>query len=618
MEYSFSMFDVVVFVAFLVVVVAVGMWQGRGERDSESYFLAGRGLTWWLIGISLIAANISSEQFVGMIGSAASPVGLAIASYAWIASISLVIVAFTFLPAFLKSGIYTIPEFLEYRYHPLARALMAVSMVVIYVLVTLTAVTYSGGLTMETLFAGRSLFGQPLNLSLACWLIGIIAAAYVTSGGLKACAWADLLQGTALIAGGLIIAWFAFDRLGSTPVAELMPGSAAVPAGLADTASGVEKFFALNGGKLHMVLPRGNPDLPWTALVLGLWIPNLYYWGLNQFIVQRTLGSKSLAAGQRGLVMAGAIHIFSPLFIVVPGLIAFNLFSSDMAESAARDPQMVLANKATLERFEEARAMPDSRLVVGMDSGWIAAHPETAAEVTAHNGRVMAAWNGKDPLERRTLSGYKYDAAFPLLIRKLVPPGVRGFILAAILGAIISSLAAMLNSASSIFTMDLYRKYLAPDASERHLVRVGRVAVVVFMFMGCWLAPKLGDPRFGGIFKFIQEFQGYISPGILAAFVVGLAAPKAPPVAGIAALLGSPALYGALSVFAPGLPFLDRMGITFAGVVLLMLAITACKPLAAPLPMPENPKMDMRPSRAAQWGGAAVIFIILSIYVIFR
>lgn len=618
MDYAFSTLDVVVFVAFLALVLFVGMWQGRGERDSESYFLAGRGLTWWLIGISLIAANISSEQFVGMIGSAASPVGLAIASYAWIASIGLVIVAFTFLPAFLRSGIYTIPEFLEYRYHPMARALMAISMVGMYVLVTLSAVTYSGGLTMETLFAGKMLFGHPINLNMTCWIIGIIAAAYVTTGGLKACAWADLLQGTALIVGGLLIAWLAFDRLGSTPVAALLPGSAVVPADLADSASGVEKFFALNGDKLHLVLPRGNPDLPWTALALGLWIPNLYYWGLNQYIVQRTLGSKSLAAGQRGLVMAGAIHIFSPLFIVIPGLIAFNLFSADMADGAARDPQVARANAAILEQFERARTMPESLLVVHMDGGWINRNPEKAAEVAAHNERVLSAAPEGMPLESSALTGYKYDSAFPLLIRKLVPPGVRGFILAAILGAIISSLAAMLNSASSIFTMDLYRKYFSKNASERHLVWAGRVAVIVFTLMGCWLAPKLGDPRFGGIFKFMQEFQGYISPGILAAFVIGLAMPKAPPAAGIAALLGGPVMYGALKLFAPGIPFLDRMGIAFVGVVTLMLLITWRWPLAVPLKMPRNPNMDMRSSRVAQWGGAAVIAAILTIYIVFR
>ncbi len=336
-----------------------------------------------------------------------------------------------------------------------------------------------------------------------------------------------------------------------------MPAGPNVPQHLADGDSGISKFFALNDEKLHLVLPRGDRDLPWTALLFGLWIPNFYYWGLNQFIVQRTLGSKSLAAGQRGVVMAAAIHVISPLFIVVPGLIAFNLFSQEMADAAARDPQVQTANAAVLAQYDADLEAPTPSLIIEMDAGWRARHPEKAAEIDSHNRRVATA--APEQATRLVLSGYKYDAAFPLLIRNLVPSGLRGFILAAILGAVISSLAALLNSASAIFTMDLYRKHVFPEASEIHLVRAGRVAVVAFVVVGCWLAPKLGDPRFGGIFKYMQEFQGYISPGILAAFVFGLLVRRAPPAAGIAALLGNPVLYGLLSWAAPSIPFLDRM-----------------------------------------------------------
>jgi SSS family solute:Na+ symporter len=469
---------------------------------------------------------------------------------------------------------------------------------------------------METLFYGKALFGHSLTLDRACWVIGLIAAAYVAAGGLKACAWADLLQGSALIAGGLAICWLAFDRLGDTPVAELMAGSEAMPVDLADSTSGLGKFFALNGEKLHMVLPRGHPDLPWTALLFGLWIPNFYYWGLNQFIVQRTLGSKSLAAGQKGVITAAAIHVVSPLFIVIPGLIAFNLFSGEMSDSAARDPQVQAANAEVLERYETDRQQPEPELVIEMDRGWRARHPGKAAEIERHNAGVMNARTEKT--EHLLLTGFKYDAAFPLLIRNLVPSGLRGFILAAILGAIISSLAAMLNSASSIFTMDLYRKHLVRGASEMHLVRVGRACVVVFVIIGCWLAPKLGDPQFGGIFKFIQEFQGYISPGILAAFVFGLLVRRAPAAAGIAALLGNPAVYGLLSWLAPGIPFLDRMAVSFTGIIAVMALITWRRPLPAPVEMPQNPSMDLTPSTSAKWVGGVVVVIILSIYWIFR
>jgi SSS family solute:Na+ symporter len=268
--------DIVVFVGFIVAVVSLGIYKSRHEEDSEGYFLAGRGLKWWLIGFSLIAANISTEQFVGMSGQAADYVGLAIASYEWMAAVTLVVVAFFFLPAFLRTGIYTIPEFLRYRYNETSRSIMAGFTMIIYVGVTIAAVVYSGALTIDTLFKGQEILGVPINVTTGGWIIGIIAAAYVTSGGLKACAWADLLQGSALIVGGAVIMWLAFSALGRAPVESL---ASTMPAGnLADNASGLTKFFALNSDKLHMKLPRTDQILPWTALVVGLWIPNFYYW----------------------------------------------------------------------------------------------------------------------------------------------------------------------------------------------------------------------------------------------------------------------------------------------------------------------------------------------------
>ncbi|MFH1944015.1 MAG: sodium/solute symporter, partial [Acidobacteriota bacterium] len=255
--------DISVFVAFFVVVVFVSMYKSRKEKTGEEYFLAGRGLLWPLIGLSLIAANISSEHFVGMSGQSAGSVGLAIASYEWMAAITLVVVAFFFLPKFLKSGIYTIPEFLEYRYNSAARAIMAFYTMVIYVGVTIASVLYSGALALKTIFG--------VSLGTAVWWIGAIAALYTIWGGLKAVAWADLFQGSALIIGGAIVMIVGFAAVG-----------------------GVPEFFRVNADKLHMILPADHPVLPWTALVIGLWIPNFYYWGLNQFICQRSLAAKSL------------------------------------------------------------------------------------------------------------------------------------------------------------------------------------------------------------------------------------------------------------------------------------------------------------------------------------
>jgi len=315
-----SMVDLLVFFGFMVAVVAVGMLKSRKEATSEDYFLAGRGLSWWLIGFSLIAANISTEQFVGMSGQAAGPLGLAIASYEWMAAITLVVVAFIFLPKFLSSGIYTIPEFFKYRYNEGSRVIMAVFTMIIYVFVTIAAVIYSGAVVAETLFKDAVIpGGLQINITTASWIIGIIAAGYVAFGGLKACAWADLLQGSALIVGGAIVVLIALNKLGAASVDSLAAGGA-IAGEITDVSGGVAKFVALNKDKLHMVLPRGNQAIPWTALVVGLWIPNFYYWGLNQYITQRTLGAKSLGQGQKGIVFAAALKLIIPFVIVIAAI----------------------------------------------------------------------------------------------------------------------------------------------------------------------------------------------------------------------------------------------------------------------------------------------------------
>ena len=297
-SFQISLWDILIFVTFVVTVVSVGLYQSRSEKGSEDYFLAGRDLKWWLIGFSLIASNISTEQFVGMSGNAASHVGLAIASYEWMAAVTLVIVAFAFLPYFLRTGIYTMPEFLEVRYTGTARTIMAVATILIYMLL-LGAVTYSGALVISTL-AGKA--GMSVSLATGSLIIGVIAMAYVTAGGLKACAWADLIQGSALVVGGAVILWFAFQKLGMATEAAsvLSPETGAVSIQtLSPEAGPVERFWDLNRPRMNMFLPATDTILPWTALMIGLWIPNFYYWGLNQYIMQRTLGSPSTSETMR-------------------------------------------------------------------------------------------------------------------------------------------------------------------------------------------------------------------------------------------------------------------------------------------------------------------------------
>jgi SSS family solute:Na+ symporter len=616
-----SVLDIVIFVGFLVAVVTTGIMMSRHEKDSEAYFLAGRGLVWWLIGFSLIAANISTEQFVGMSGQAADYVGLAIASYEWMAAITLVVVAFFFLPKFLQAGVYTIPEFLEYRYNETSRTLMAIFTMIIYVGVTIAAVIYSGALTIDTLFGGNTFLGFQISVTSGSWIIGIIAALYVASGGLKACAWADLIQGSALILGGAIITYLAFDALGAAPLSSLA-STTGIPDGLTDDASGVTKFFALNRDKLHMVLPASDLILPWTALVVGLWIPNFYYWGLNQYITQRTLGSQSLAEGQKGVVFAAALKLIIPFIIVFPGIAAFNLFSDDMSSAAAADPQVVSSNSASLAAYADAQSSVGAApfIVFKMDDGWASRNPDQATAIHAYNQiEASAAKDSNVEPQVQSLAGYKYDTAFGLLIGKLVPSGVglQGFILAAILGAVVSSLASMLNSASTIFTMDFYRKFIKKDASQANLVTVGRICVGVFVVIGCMISPLLGDPKFGGIFTYIQEFQGFISPGILAVFVFGFIVKKAPPIAGVVGLLINPLVYFILKMLLPGMAFLDRMAVSFACVLGVMAVLTWLKPLDQPFRLLKESKISLESSKGAKWAGAVVVVLTLGLYAIF-
>jgi SSS family solute:Na+ symporter len=307
-------------------------------------------------------------------------------------------------------------------------------------------------------------------------------------------------------------------------------------------AIGVENFFTHNADRLHMILPTNHPVLPWTGLLAGMWIPIFYYCGLNQFIVQRTLAAKDLRQGQRGVIFAAALWLLVPFFIVLPGIMALQLYPGQME---------------------------------------------------------------------------KPDQAFPLLIRNLIPAGLRGFMFAAIAGAVISSLASMLNSAATIFTMDLYKRHFRADASQLTLVATGRVATVIFVVMACLVAPFLGHPRFGGVFNFIQEFQGYISPGILAAFVFGFVVPRAPGAAGVVALLASAPIYGILQLRLSSVPYLNRMALTFVLLIALMEVITVAAPLREPKKLADTRELGPTFTMGSVIPGAAVIAAVVGFYLIF-
>ncbi|MFP4540320.1 MAG: sodium:solute symporter family transporter [Opitutales bacterium] len=649
--------DLILFVVAVVGVIALGIWKSKdedtqGEKGARDYFLAGRGLTWWLVGFSLIAANISTEQFVGMSGKAADWLGMAIASYEWMAAVTLVVVAFVFLPKLLRCGLYTIPEFLEYRYGVISRTVMAIATMVILVGVPTASVIYSGAKVVSVFAADTPLVG---NLQVACWAIGIFAAVYVFIGGLKACAWTDLVWGVGLILGGALIAVLAFQRLGSADAEALfatkVQTSSATVEQIAE-AGAFERFQLLNsgevqpgpnmsGGKLHMQRPATDPEIPWTALILGLWIPNFFYWGLNQYIVQRTLGSKSLAEGQKGVVFAAALKLIIPFVVVIPGILAFNLFNQDLKAEAMTKNLPVMAqyqagmpmvydyslNFASVSPGEAAEILafnavqldlpPPAALLEATDEDFFAANREL----------VVAARAAGLPVST-TLVGYDYDAAFGVLLKNLLFPGISWFVLAAITGAVISSLASMLNSASTIATMDLVYKVF-PNLDQPALVKVGRACVVLFVLIACLIAPTLDSPRWGGIFTFIQEFQGFISPGVLAIFLFGFLVPKAPRYFGWLGIVLNAVLYGLLKVwlgpwlaangwwYADNVAFLDRMGICFLVVLLTGFVLTLVDPLEKPVELPVSTEIAMESSPAAKIGGIAVVIATIALYIIF-
>lgn len=512
---AFSTLDLVTFVGFLLFVVGVSVYASRKEDSEEDYFLAGRKLTWWLIGFSLIASNISSEHFIGMSGKGYS-LGLAIASYEWMAAVTLIIVAIFFLPKFLRTGIYTIPEFLEYRYNSKARLLMAVYMMAFYVVVTLATVLYSGALAIHAIF--------DVNLVFAIWMIGLVAGAYTIYGGLKAVVWSDLIQGATLLLGGLVVVVLAMDKVG-----------------------GWDNFVANSGDKLHTVLPWDHPEMPWVAVFVGgLWLPNIFYWGLNQFITQRTLGAKSIEEGQKGILFGATMKLLIPVIVVFPGIIAFELYA---------------------DKIDKA------------------------------------------------------DMAYPYLLKEVLPAGLLGIMFAALFGAVMSTLDSMLNSAATIFTMDIYKPYFNKTADSKKLIRVGRITTLVLVIIGCLWAPVVGS--FDSLYDYIQKFWGLIQGGIVAAFIFGLAWKKVPPAAAIGAMLLNVPVYGACLIYDEFLPegskiaFLHYMAITFVVLTLYVVVVTLWKPLKVPAVLPVRLDVEYKLSPLIKIWSLGVLLATAALYIIF-
>ena len=460
--------DITVVAVYATLLLALAQWVSREKaghkKTSSDYFLAGRALPWWAIGASLIAANISAEQIIGMSGSA-WVMGIAIGAYEWMAALTLIVVAKWLLPVFLKHNIFTMPQFLEERYDHRVRNVMALFWLGIYVFVNLTSILWLGALAVNTVTG--------VELTTGLIALGAFAAAYSLYGGLKAVALTDIIQVTLLVFGGILIAVIALDEVS---------GGQGVVAGFATLLDKTPERFDL-------IFSSDSPhyaSLPGiSVLVGGLWIMNLSYWGFNQYIIQRALAARSTKEAQKGILLAAFLKMIMPLIIVLPGIAA-----------------AVLA-------------------------------PDLAAP----------------------------DRAYPTVMN-LLPAGILGLVFAALIAAIVSSLASMMNSIATIFTMDLYRHFKRGEESEGELVLTGRIASFSAIVIAMLLAqPLLGN--FPEAFQYIQEFTGFFTPGVCALFLLGFFWPKTTSLGALLAALGSAVFSIILKLSWPGLPFIDRVGIVF-------------------------------------------------------
>ena len=548
MNTHFETLDYLIFGAYAILILSVGLWVSRSKKghvkNTEDYFLAGKSLPWWAIGASLIAANISAEQFIGMSGSGFA-LGLAIASYEWMAAITLIIVGKYFLPIFIEKGLYTIPEFVEKRYSTNLKTILAIFWIALYVFVNLTSVLYLGSLALETIMGIPMIYGV-IGL-------GLFAAAYSLYGGLSAVAWTDVIQVIFLVLGGLVTTYLALNTVsGGEGVVE-----------------GFKVIYDRAPERFVMILDELNPYydmLPGIAVIVGgMWVANLYYWGFNQYIIQRTLAAKSLRESQKGIMLAAFLKLVIPLIVVLPGIAAY-----------------VMVN----------------------DSSIMASLGETAQ----HNLPALE----------------QADKAYPWLLQFL-PTGLKGVAFAALAAAIVSSLASMLNSTSTIFTMDIYKPYINPGASSKSLVNVGRLSAAVALIIACIIAPLLSG--LDQAFQFIQEYTGMVSPGILAVFLLGLFWKKTTNKAAIVGALASIpiAFYFKVapngwsnSAFFVDLPFMDQMGITCL-LTMLIIALVSWKQ-GKGQDDPKGIKLSketFKTSATFNIGAFAVMLILVALYAFF-
>jgi SSS family solute:Na+ symporter len=543
--------DYVVFFIYFIIVASYGYWiyqrKKTKETSSTDFFLAEGSLTWWAIGSSLIASNISAEQFIGASGDGFA-MGLAIATYEWMAAATLIVVAVFFMPIYLKNRIFTMPQFLTKRYNNTVAMIMAIFWLFLYILVNLTSILFLGALAVSTI--------SGLNFTF-CMVALAVFAVIITLGGMKVIGYTDVIQVFFLILGGLATTYLAINLVSSEN-------------GTTGILNGFNHMLAKSEDHFHMIFPKGHPhyaSLPGlTVLIGGMWIVNLNYWGCNQYITQRALGA-DLKTAREGILFAAFLKLLMPVIVVLPGIAAYTLYQEGLFQQEMLD-------------------------------------------VTGEVNK---------------------DHAYPVLLN-LLPAGLKGLSFAALTAAVVASLAGKANSISTIFTLDIFKKYIAPDASEKKLVRVGRIAIWVSMLMAILISPFMGIDKKGG-FQFIQEMTGLVSPGVFAAFIMGFFWKKTNSAGALFAIVGGFLLSLFFKYMLPGLvdlqflaptgfavpnpdgiytiPFLDTMGFVFLICVAVMVVLGLQKPSDKGL---EIDRSMFKTSSSFAIGAAVILAILVLLY----
>lgn len=524
---GFATADYLVFAAYIVLLVGLGIFLSRGkkgeEKSSSDYFLAGNTLTWWAVGASLIAANISAEQFIGMSGSAFKS-GIAMAAYELMAAATLIVVAKFLLPVMIKRKIFTIPQFLSERYNWGVGLAFSIFWLFLYVFINLTSVAWLGALAIKQILGLPAtpavLLGMQVDMTLLViiLLLFLIAGAYSIYGGLASVAWTDVMQVTFLVGGGLVTAYAALDVISNKLELNGALDALSYIMGHLSSIPGDTHFNLVveRNADLYPVLEGtatqpSDPyfDIPGITVIVGaLWLTNLGYWGFNQYIIQKGLAAKSLAEAKKGMIFAAFLKILIPFIVCIPGVCAFYIVNYQ--------PELTQTLAGAIERS---------------------------------------------------------DDAYPFLIRNFTPTVVKGLSFAALAAAVISSLASMFNSTSTIFTMDIYKKFINKTASEKKLVNVGRLTSLASLV----IALLAVYPIMGGAdqaFQIIQEYSGFVYPGVVVIFGLGLLWKRASGVAAVVTAIGTFVFSIAFKFMMPGTPFLLRMGYVFMVLVVLFFTLS--------------------------------------------